>query len=155
MGKYVLEVNKRTTNLAIYGELGRYPLYILTLLFNTQTWNPSKGVDTFKYFILSIKTPITEQYHHDYIYIYRHYDFNDYKINLYSNSFLSTEYLHIKFILFSKSWHRKLSLLRTDDRQTKWRLGKILGLICFEIAWYIACFLCSLERWSPHLTLSI
>jgi hypothetical protein len=28
MGKYVLGVNKRTTNLAIYGELGRYHLYI-------------------------------------------------------------------------------------------------------------------------------
>ena len=32
MGKYVLRVSKRTTNLAIYGELGRY-LYILTLVF--------------------------------------------------------------------------------------------------------------------------
>jgi hypothetical protein len=31
MGKYVLGVNKRTTNLAIYGELGRYPLYIDTI----------------------------------------------------------------------------------------------------------------------------
>jgi hypothetical protein len=32
MGKYVLGVNKRTTNLAIYGELGRYPLYIDTII---------------------------------------------------------------------------------------------------------------------------
>jgi hypothetical protein len=33
MGKYVLGVNKRRTNLAIYGELGRYPLYIDTINF--------------------------------------------------------------------------------------------------------------------------
>jgi hypothetical protein len=32
MYKYVLGVNKRTTNLAIYGELGRYPLYIDTII---------------------------------------------------------------------------------------------------------------------------
>jgi hypothetical protein len=33
MGKYVLGVNKRTTNLAVYGELGRYPLYIDTIIY--------------------------------------------------------------------------------------------------------------------------
>jgi hypothetical protein len=38
MGKYVLGVNKRTTNLAIYGELGRYPLYIDTIIFMIKYW---------------------------------------------------------------------------------------------------------------------
>jgi hypothetical protein len=38
MGKYVLGVNKRTTNLAIYGELGRYPLYIDTIIFIIKYW---------------------------------------------------------------------------------------------------------------------
>ena len=38
MGKYVLGVNKRTTNLAIYGELGRYPLYIDTIISMIKYW---------------------------------------------------------------------------------------------------------------------
>jgi hypothetical protein len=38
MGKYVLGVNTRTTNLAIYGELGRYPLYIDTIISMIKYW---------------------------------------------------------------------------------------------------------------------
>ena len=38
MGKYVLGVNKRTTNLAIYGELGRYPLYIDIIISMIKYW---------------------------------------------------------------------------------------------------------------------
>jgi hypothetical protein len=38
LGKYVLGVNKRTTNLAIYGELGRYPLYIDTIISMIKYW---------------------------------------------------------------------------------------------------------------------
>jgi hypothetical protein len=38
MGKYVHGVNKRTTNLAIYGELGRYPLYIDTIISMIKYW---------------------------------------------------------------------------------------------------------------------
>ena len=38
MGKYVFGVNKRTTNLAIYGELGRYPLYIDTIISMIKYW---------------------------------------------------------------------------------------------------------------------
>ena len=38
MGKYVLGVIKRTTSLAIYGELGRYPLYIDTIISMIKYW---------------------------------------------------------------------------------------------------------------------
>ena len=38
MGKYVLGVNKRTTNLAIFGELGRYHLYIDTIISMIKYW---------------------------------------------------------------------------------------------------------------------
>jgi hypothetical protein len=38
MGKYVLGVNKRTTNLAIYGELGRYLLYTDTINSMIKYW---------------------------------------------------------------------------------------------------------------------
>ena len=38
MGKYVLGVNKRTTKLAMYGELGRYPLYIDTIISIIKYW---------------------------------------------------------------------------------------------------------------------
>ena len=38
MGKYVLVVNEKTTNLAIYGELGRYPLYIDTIISMIKYW---------------------------------------------------------------------------------------------------------------------
>ena len=38
MCKYVLRVGKRTSNIATYGELGRYPLYIDTVLAIIKYW---------------------------------------------------------------------------------------------------------------------
>ena len=38
MCKYVLGVGKRTSNIATYGELGRYPLYIDTVLAIIKYW---------------------------------------------------------------------------------------------------------------------
>ena len=38
MGKYVLGVNKKTTNLAVYGELGRYPFYIDIIISMIKYW---------------------------------------------------------------------------------------------------------------------
>jgi hypothetical protein len=36
--KYALEVNRRSTNLAVIGELGRYPLYLKVLLNMIKYW---------------------------------------------------------------------------------------------------------------------
>jgi hypothetical protein len=36
--KYALEVNRRFTNLAVIGELGRYPLYLEVLLNMIKYW---------------------------------------------------------------------------------------------------------------------
>ena len=38
MCKYVLGVGKKTTKIAVYGELGRYPLYIDTVLAIVKYW---------------------------------------------------------------------------------------------------------------------
>jgi hypothetical protein len=45
MGKYGLGVNKRTTNLASYGELGRYPLYIDTIISMIKYWVCDKALN--------------------------------------------------------------------------------------------------------------
>ena len=38
MCKYILGVGKKTSNIATYGQLGRYPLYIDSVLANVKYW---------------------------------------------------------------------------------------------------------------------
>ena len=44
--KYGLEVNRRSTNLAVIGELGRYPLYLEVLLNMIKYWARLTKLDT-------------------------------------------------------------------------------------------------------------
>ena len=44
--KYGLEVNRRSTNLAAIGELGRYPLYLEVLLNMIKYWARLTKLDT-------------------------------------------------------------------------------------------------------------
>ena len=46
MCKYGLEVNRRSTNLAVIGELGRYPFYLEVLLNMIKYWARLTKLDT-------------------------------------------------------------------------------------------------------------